>query len=505
MCWTPSRRTAIGIGIGSVVGLAACARTAPPIVSRESATEVLDDPVPTRAWHISSRRRAAESELGIYLDQYSVLPGEPIAVHVQGQPDTVTLEAFRIGHYDGLGGARVVRIPRVAVRPPRGASAVDAANGEVRASWPRVAEVDTTGWQPGLYLIHARSGPLRTDTALVVRSPQTEATVAVVASTATWQAYNQWGGYSVYHGPRGTFADRGFIMNSERPYDNRGIGKVHAFDIPLARVADASDVEISWMSNLDITTDPSLVDGLRAAVSAGHDEYWTVPYHNAMRSLRDAGGNLLFMGANGCYWRVRAEPTDDTAAGRIVCYKSASLDPVKNSPSTTARWRDSPDADPEISLIGQYYDAYPTAGDLQVRDPGFFLFAGTGVREGTRVPGLIGPETDRVYPIAASPKTVEVPALSETSCRGSRTWSTMSYYTHESGGGVWATGTMSWTRAMPRPSRPPGLTQASEDFVVQVTHNALKEAAKGPMGERHRTRDDLSGLGLPAHNTTGSA
>ena len=37
----------------------------------------------------------------------------------------------------------------------------------------------------------------------VVSSPTAAGTVALVAPVTTWQAYNAWGGYSLYEGPAG--------------------------------------------------------------------------------------------------------------------------------------------------------------------------------------------------------------------------------------------------------------------------------------------------------------
>ena len=75
------------------------------------------------------------------------------------------------------------------------------------------------------------------------------------------------------------------------------------------------------MTNIDITLNPNLLDGAVAAVSGGHDEYWSIPYRDALTRLRDAGGNLAFFGANGCYWRVRipdSVPTQSRSSSLVT-------------------------------------------------------------------------------------------------------------------------------------------------------------------------------------------
>jgi hypothetical protein len=43
---------------------------------------------------------------------------------------------------------------------------------------------------------------------LVVRDDAATAPVLFMASTLTWQAYNAWGGWSLYAGPTGTYPRR---------------------------------------------------------------------------------------------------------------------------------------------------------------------------------------------------------------------------------------------------------------------------------------------------------
>jgi hypothetical protein len=270
-------------------------------------------------------------------------------------------------------------------------------------------------------------------------------------------------------------------------------------------VAEAAGIPLSWMTNIDVGFNPALLDGATGAVSTGHDEYWTVQYRDALVRFRDVGGNLAFLGANGGYWRVRVPDSGDDKGQLVTCYKSAALDPVKDSRQTTVRFRDSPYPMPENAVIGQLYDAFPAAGDLTIRDPDFFLFADTGAREGSRYPGLIGPETDRYYAMKNTPSPMQIPALSDVKSRNGNTWSTITYYTTDSGAGVFATGTMGWVRSLPRPVKISGIPAESTEFARQVTTNLLQAMAAGPMGTEHPAVDDSQSVKLPLTNTTGSA
>src|SRR5207249_8183962 len=87
-------------------------------------------------------------------------------------------------------------------------------------------------------------------------------------------------------------------------------------------------------------------------ISAGHDEYWSMAMYNAVARARDSGVNLAFLGADDVSWQVRYGPSASGAPDRVlICYKSASLDPVQNN-TTTVHFRDPQVNMPEQLLVG---------------------------------------------------------------------------------------------------------------------------------------------------------
>jgi hypothetical protein len=166
------------------------------------------------------------------------------------------------------------------------------------------------------------------------------------------------------------------------------------------------------------------------------------------------------------------------------------------------RWRDDPRAVAENAITGQVYDCFPARADMVIRQPGFFLFSGTGVDKGERIKNLVGAETDRVYPLGSTPRPIQIPALTKMTCNGSNTWSTMSYYTTPSGAGVFATGTMDWVRAMGGPRGDQGLGDDALQFTRTVTANLLTAMAAGPLGKTVVASDDLDEVNLPGTSTT---
>jgi hypothetical protein len=460
---------------------------------------------PDKGWRGTPGRVASDSQLAGYADKVSVRPGQPVRLFVRSTtPYTVT--AFRIGDAGGAGASRIWRsgqLPRASQPAPTS----DPGTHAVVAHWRATTRLGTTGWPAGLYALRLdRTDGLHRFVPLVVRSPKIAGTVLLVASATTWQAYNDWGGRSLYHGPSGGFGDRSYAVSFDRPYKGDGFGLPSSFDVPVVQQAERAGVPLSYTTNVDLDAAPQAVDGALGVVSNGHDEYWTAGYRSALLRARDAGIDLAFLGANAGYWRVRLERSALGPRRLVVGYKSAAKDPVHGEPNTTARWRDAPHAKPEETVIGQRYDCYPAHGDLVVRDPAFFLFAGTKARRGTSYRGLIGIESDRAYPLPTTPRPLQVPALSPTRCgSGARTWSTITYASVRSGAGVLAVGTMNWVRALRGPSATYHLDLAGVRFARTVTTNLLRAMAAGKMGHDHPATDELAELGLPRYNTTGSA
>ena len=153
------------------------------------------------------------------------------------------------------------------------------------APWKRDVTIDTAGWTPGVYVLklRARSGA-QTLVPYVVSSPSARGTVALVAPVTTWQAYNGWGGYSLYDGPPGD--RRAWAVSFDRPYHLApGANDFRSNLLPVVVLAEKLGVPLSYYTNVDLDARPGLLAGARGYVSVGHDEYWTP----AMRDGVSAG------------------------------------------------------------------------------------------------------------------------------------------------------------------------------------------------------------------------
>lgn len=449
---------------------------------------------------------AGDTELAGYLGQVSVTAGEDATLYATSTLGDYTIAAHRLGWYGGA-GARVVWTSPAPVAGVAQPAPKIAADRTVTTRWAPSATIPTAGWPEGSYLLVLRS--VRTGKGryvpLVVRSPQLRDRLVLASATLTYQAYNAWGGHSLYKGPDSSFATRSHRVSFDRPYDRGGATEVFKFEVPIVqraeRIAAERGLDLGYTTGWDLDRRAGLLEGARGLVSMGHDEYWSVPMRDAVERARDAGTNLAFLGANVAYWRVRLEDGPTGPARTLAGYKDGGADPVKG-PTSTVLWRSAPHPRPENALTGMLYECFPARGPLVVHDPSFFAFAAAGAGPGASYPGLVGTEIDRAYPIAGTPSNLQVVAHSPVPCADKgRTYGDTTYYTAASGAGVFASGTMLWTAALAGTTTGTGLTERSVAFARDVTDAVLVEMAKGPLGRSHPAAGNLAGLG--ASTSTG--
>jgi hypothetical protein len=428
-----------------------------------------------------------------YTTASGALPGTPMEVRVSTRAASYEVSVWRLGHYRGGSGLLVHGPTRHAGRVQPAPVLRPASTGTVVAPWRTDVRIDTTGWEPGFHVVRLVT-PAGADTALpyVVTSPSAAGTVALVAPVATWQAYNSWGGWSLYQGPGGSTAH---AVSFDRPYAWT-MGDANDFrrsTVPAVLLAERLGIPLSYFTNVDLDRDPSVLRGARGYVSTGHDEYWTVGMRRAVERAVAAGTNVAILGANTMYWRVRLGSTA-TGAGRLMTgYRhDYAADPftAAGRPDASAQFRDAPHADPEHALLGMQYECYPVDADYVVATPGWWGFAGTGVRRGSRIPHLVGPEADRVYPDRLLPRPLQILSEVDYPCRGVTTQAHSVYVTRPSGAAILNVGTLRWVCALADRCEQ-DLSASAVRFARTVTSNVLRTYARGPAGRTRPARDNV--------------
>src|SRR5258708_3029202 len=185
-------------------------------------------------------------------------------------------------------------------------------------------------------------------------------------------------------------------------------------------------IDVAYTPDVDLHARPEQTTkhGYKAVVSLAHDEYYSVEMRQALEQARDAGVNLVFLGANAIFRKIRLEPSPNGPFRHEVNYRVAEADPLNgvDASRVTTSWRNGPAPDPESALIGNLYEANAIGGEMVGVNGGWGIFEGTGLHDGDVLPGLVGNEYDRVTPESPTPPNIQVLCHSPAVVRGKDTF-----------------------------------------------------------------------------------
>jgi hypothetical protein len=324
---------------------------------------------PASQWDVGPN---SDATIQGFATQFSVNVGEVVHLKIKTDAPSYHIDIYRIGYYGGDGARLITTIlPSAALPQVQPACLVDAApaatvdcgNWAESASWA----VPSTAVS-GVYIAKL----VRDDTQgashipFVVRNDASHSDLLFQTSDETWQAYNGYGGVSLYSGGPGVNPARAYKVSYNRPFVTRKFGAQTYFfsdEYPMIRFLEANGYDVSYVSGGDVARAPvSMLEQHKTFLSVGHDEYWSGSQRTNVETARDNGVNLAFFSGNEIFWKTRWENSIDgsnTAYRTLVCYKethaNAKIDPTS---SWTGTWRDprfSPPADggrPENALSG---------------------------------------------------------------------------------------------------------------------------------------------------------
>jgi len=336
-----------------------------------------------------------------YASEESVLPGETVHFHVStADGERYRIEVYRLGWYGGSGARLLTCLPGCGGDEPGRTYGKPSFEGGP-AGWPVTDTLTVpSSWVSGYYyaLLRVTSSGDDYDTrgwiAFVVRDPPTRRSqILVQVPVNTWQAYNPWGGKSLYtfnssggvHGTRVSF-ERPLIYTAQGPFEA---------EYNLVRFLEREGYDVSYQTDVDTDVDPDSLLRHRLVVVAGHDEYWSKRMRDAFDAARDAGTNLAFTGSNAAYWQIRYEDDHHT----IVGYKDYP-DPEPDPALKTTLFRELVPPRHECELMAvmhlrlRPHQSGPvdyTVTDAAAADP---WFAGTGFKSGDTVLDVVGNEWD---------------------------------------------------------------------------------------------------------------
>jgi hypothetical protein len=333
----------------------------------------------------------------------------------------------------------------------------------------------------------------------VVAPAEPTCSLAVVASTNTWNAYNNFGGRSNYinastlpehptvvahvdlprytggAGAEHSFPDAAYApLSFERPEPLNQVGRWEQPSDPIrgrqpCHLAAAEWRLYSWLEGerfrYDLYSEAHLHDGsldldrYRALVIHTHPEYWSRAMYTRVKEwVFDRGGRLVYLGGNGLDCEVEF-PDASTLHFRTE-------NEVPGGPFENRMHRSFA---PTAALLGVMYTeaGAMVAAPYRVVDESHWAFGGTGLQRGDifgaaslheRVPGgASGHETDKRTP--SSPPGTRLLAKGMNVDDGG---AEMVHFETSGGGQVFSVGSITWTASI-----------LVDDGVSRITRNVL--------------------------------
>jgi hypothetical protein len=371
----------------------------------------------TTNWQIGGTNLANNNEIAGYGDASSINKGQALNLKVSlAQAGKYNLDVYRLGYYGGAGGRLISSVAGLN-GVTQAAPTIDPNTRLVEAKWNTSYTLQTAAdWTTGLYLAKLTDSTTgkQSYVEFVVRDDNRPTEIGFQEANNTVAAYNNYGGYSSY-AFNSINNQPAYKVSFDRPLSPTTQG-VLAWEYQTASWAEAQGYDISYYANTDVQTNPFQLYSQNAFLSVGHDEYWSMDMRNNVEKARDNGTNLAFFSANSAYWRVRYEPSTTGQANRVLAiYKDNwNLDPIAqldNSQATT-RFRSTQVNRPENALLGVMYvgqTSNVTGGyDFVVSNAADPYYAGTGLKNGDKIPGLVGYEWDGVVNNGLTPNGLVV-------------------------------------------------------------------------------------------------
>ena len=399
-----------------------------------------------------------------FVTETSLYPGQSLDLKVSmDPPGRFVVDIYRMGYYGGTGGRFMTRlgpfdgktqaVPMMTIERLRECNWESAVTFTIPEDWPS-----------GIYL-----GKLSRDEKFgkqsyiifVVKERRTSDILCQV-SDLTWQAYNKWpardslyddGGTSVwYTGPN-------VRVSFDRPYAkycqlleaplSAGSGEFLLWEHPLVFWLEQQGYDVTYCSNLDLHFDPDILNRSKVFISMGHDEYWSRKMYDEAIKARDNGLSFAFLCGN-------------SVAGEIQFYDSFLDRPGRVFAKTpNVNFQD----ESKLMGVNSYGVGY---GDWVVKNHDHWVYEGTGLKEGDRIPAMIGWE----FHGTPDQDIKGLVVLAESELSQTERFHSGIIYPGPKGNWVFNAGTCWWSEGL---SQPPGHIPAGDAGIEEPPYLYAKD------------------------------
>ncbi len=458
----------------------------------------------TTAWQLTNLRPTGSGGFRTaliegYCRRQAYRPSDRLEICVSTNPvRRFTIDLYRMGYYGGAGARHLTQLGpfpgQTQPDPPLGENRLRECAWEPNVSFPLPAD-----WPSGVYLgkltALAESNLERDWQSYVifVLEDTRRADILFQVSDNTWQAYNRWpDNFSLYTDPRHPWAP-GVAASFDRPYGkypqiftehalSMGSGEFLLWEYPLLYWLEQQGFDVTYTSNSSML-DASAFTRARVFLSVGHDEYWDPRQYDAALASVRAGVTHLYLSGNSV---MGVTPLLPAADGRAL--RRLSREGVYGGLYGGFRdWLKLPFSreGPKANQLMGVHSIYPFngGGDWICDHPRHWLFAGTGMKRGDAIPGLVGWE---FHGDPADIPSLEIVARGTALSSGTRPveWCS-TIYSGPKRNFVFSASTIWWAQGL---SSPPGHILPWSHFVRphgpdprvrRITRNLLDRALSG--------------------------
>jgi hypothetical protein len=391
-------KAAMAAEAAAIAGCASRPFRKPPAILWENSWEG------TSEWMLSKTRIDPKTKYRCpriegYCSHTSIKAGEALSIFVSTNPPApFTIEFYRMGYYQGLGGRLMFGLP-----PRQGHTQPEPEVGERRVrtcQWEPTIILPIPDWSSGVYvgkLTELNEG-IQSYIIFIVRDDR-KADLIFQCSDTTWQSYNRWPSqFSLYDDGKSVwYWGPGVDVGFNRPYGKYcqildaplsiGSGEFFLWEFPLCFWLEQHGYDVTYISNLDTHSDPKNLLRARGILSVGHDEYYSIEMFNNIKAAIVAGVNVAFLSGNTCCGRIEFDKTNRSFT-RADRFGPRDPEEIKSFPAMALLPWNSPN---ENTLIGARSTGPITGGgDWVCTLPNHWLYEGTGMAKGDAIPGLIG-------------------------------------------------------------------------------------------------------------------
>ncbi len=389
-----------------------------------------DDHWHSKPWYEAPRDDPAWPEVYTYTNAISYDPGDEVVFHSSATAPAWTLEIYR----DGAAPETVHKIDAIAgLHTPTPEDAYrNGCNWPVSHRWRLPDDLRSGFYRVVSTCARPDGGKFVQHHFFVVRPTvrTRRARILMVLPTATWTAYNDFGGANHYFGVVGPERDLPSpVLSLERPWTRgivwlpagapricadpqpemgdaprypmkewafaNGFGQYYAaagwaqYDRHFVVWAEKAGYALDMITQTDLHYRPELLDDYPCVTIVGHDEYWTREMRLAIEAYVERGGHLARFGAN-FLWQIRLE--DDGRTQHCYKFNAHRNDPVAGTDKAqtlTGAWEDKEVRWPGASTVGVngLHGVYASWGGFAPRGqrgftvyrPEHWVFDGTGL------------------------------------------------------------------------------------------------------------------------------